>query len=117
MVNTTSVESGASSPNVVLMWVITATICLYSGLSAPKDDRLMFSNLCGCNAKSLANFSVWKNHCDFSSNSMFTSVCEPVCTTVPIAVFSKHVEWQEVKMVSATMSVLVVVGRLLLLLI
>ena len=35
---------------------------------------------------------------------MFASVCEPVPTTVPIAVFSRHVERQEVKVVSVTVS-------------
>ena len=77
----------------------------------------MFSNSCGYNANSFANFSVRKDRCDPSSNSMFASVCEPVPTTVPIAVFSRHIEWQEVKIVSVTVSVLVVVGGSLLLLI
>ena len=92
MVGTMSVESGTSSPVVVLMWIITASIRLCSGLSAPKDDRLIFSNLCGCNANSFANFSVRKDLCDPSSNNMLASVCELVSKTVPIAVFSRHAE-------------------------
>ena len=58
---------------------------------------------------SFASFSVRNDHCDLSTNSKFVSVCEPVPATVPIAFFSRHVEflikWWEVKAVSVTVSV------------
>ena len=42
MVGITSADYGTSSPVVVLMWIITASIRLYSNLSAPKVDKLMY---------------------------------------------------------------------------
>ena len=71
---TSSTESGTSSPVDILILMDTASICLCSGLVAPKDDKLMFSNLSGVKARLLASFSVRKDCCDPSSNSTLTSV-------------------------------------------
>ena len=93
IVGTTSAESCTSSPVVVRIWSRTAFICLYNGLSAPNDDKLMCSDLCGVNVSSLTSLSVRKDHCDPSSNNTLASVCEPAPTTVAITVFSKQVEF------------------------
>ena len=112
IVGTTSAESGTSSPVDVLILIDTASICLCSGLLAPKDYRLMFSNLYGVSAKSLASFSVRKDCCDPSSNNTLASVCRLVPTTVAIAVFSRQVvfltSWRGASVVRD--AVLVVVG-------
>ena len=68
MVSITSADNGTSSPVVVLMWIITASICLYSNLSPPKVDK-MLSSICGCNANSCTNFSSRKDRFDPLSNS------------------------------------------------
>ena len=76
---------------VLLIWIDTVSICLCKGFSAPKDDKLMVSNLYGVNATSFASFSVRKDRCDPSSNSILASICRSVPTIVAIAVFSRQV--------------------------
>jgi len=119
IVGTTSAESGTSSPVGVLILIDTASIYLCNGLVAPNDDKLMFSNLSGVKARSVANFSVRKDRCDPSSNSTLASVCRLMPTTVAIAVFNRQVvcwaSWRGANVVNAPVSAVValVVGALL----
>ena len=73
MVGTTSADNGTSCPVDFVILTDTTSIHFCNDLLAPKDNRLIFLNLHGINAKSPTNFSVRKDWYNPLSNSIVRS--------------------------------------------